>query len=194
MNILDLLCNVMTLTLHVATFQRRDVSTFRRHFDPPLERHDVGYKRRDIEFKSLWNVATLIFNVATSILTTLWNVVTLISNVATLIFAPLWNVATLISNVATLVITILWNVATLPCLRPKTPSFFLFYPTPLLLNPSFPVQLSTLTLAGVPNTPVGGQYTALQHPLCAPPSLSTPSHTQSTVRASHSHLGVLARD
>ena len=46
----SLLCNVATLSLNVAMFQRRDVTTSRRSYN------------------SFWNVATWSFNVATSIL------------------------------------------------------------------------------------------------------------------------------
>ena len=95
MCILSLLCNAATLALNVATLQRRDVSKLRRQFYPPLERRDVRFQRCDVDFELLWNVATLISNVATLIFYTLWNVATLISNVATLIFNILWNVATL---------------------------------------------------------------------------------------------------
>ena len=96
MNILGLLCNVATLALNVATLQRRDVSTSRCHFDPPLERRDDGYQRRDVDFNhSLERRDVDIQRRDVD-------------------FAPLWNIAMLIFNVATLIITILWNVATLP--------------------------------------------------------------------------------
>ena len=87
-------------------FQRRDVSTSRRQFDPSLVRRDVG-------LDPLWNVATLDPNVVTSFFVLLWNVVTLDPNIVTSFFVLLWNVATLDLNVVTLVLTTLWNVATL---------------------------------------------------------------------------------
>ena len=53
MNILGLLCNIATLALKVATLQRRDISTSRRPFDPPLERCDERSQRRDVDFTLL---------------------------------------------------------------------------------------------------------------------------------------------
>ena len=46
-------------------FQRRDVSTSRCQFVPPLERCNVGSQRHDVGLDLLWNVATLDPNVAT---------------------------------------------------------------------------------------------------------------------------------
>ena len=66
--ILGFLCHVAMLAFNVATSQRRDVSTSRRQFDPPLERRDVGSQRRDVGLDLLWNVATVDPNVATSFL------------------------------------------------------------------------------------------------------------------------------
>ena len=63
----SLFCNVATLSRNVATFQRRDVSTSRHPFSPPLSRRDVKFQRHDIDFKCLCHVATWIYNVATSI-------------------------------------------------------------------------------------------------------------------------------
>ena len=46
----SLLCKVATLDLNVATFQRRDVSTSQRQFYPSLERRDMRFERRDVDF------------------------------------------------------------------------------------------------------------------------------------------------
>ena len=88
MCILSLLCNV-------ATLQHRDISTSRRQFYPPLERRDVRFQRRDVDFEpplESRDVDIQRHDVD---------------------FEPLWNVATLISNVATLIVNLLWNIASL---------------------------------------------------------------------------------
>ena len=64
----SLLCNVATLALNIATLQCRDVAMSRRQFYPPLERRDMRFQRRNVDFEHLWNVATLISNVAMLIL------------------------------------------------------------------------------------------------------------------------------
>ena len=53
----SLLCNVATLSCNVTT-----------SILPFLERRDVEFQRRDVDFKCLCNVATWSFNVATLIL------------------------------------------------------------------------------------------------------------------------------
>ena len=66
--LLNILHFGLSLSRHNVGFQRHDVSTSRRQFDPPLERCDVGSQRRDVGLDLLWNVATLDPNVATSFL------------------------------------------------------------------------------------------------------------------------------
>ena len=76
----SLLCHVATLSRNVATFQRRNVATFQRRdvstsrrvnvvmsIFPSLSHRDMDLQRRDVNFKCLCHVTTLISNVATSI-------------------------------------------------------------------------------------------------------------------------------
>ena len=109
------LCNVATLALNDATFQRRDVSTSRRLFEPSLSRRDVDFhnslsrrdvdfQRRDVDFHNSLSRRDMDFQRRDVDFHNPLERRDVVSNVATWILMGLCHVATLLLNVATLLI------------------------------------------------------------------------------------------
>ena len=142
----------------------------------------MRFQRRDVDFELLWNVATLISNVATLIFNILWNVATLAST------SRRWKISSLeCRDVAP-------NVATLSCLRLNTPHFFAPTLPSSYLNPSVLCRAPTQTLARVHfltgRRPFFCPLTPSLTPL--PPSLSTNLSPLSLLAISTLYLSVIA--
>ena len=140
--ILSLLCNVATLALNVKTLQRRDVTTSRRQFYPPLERRDVDIQCRDVGKLSSLERHDVGLNVAT-----------------------LENVLSGTSRRCPKRHDVAPNVATLPCLWPKSPSFFVFTLLHYCLTLVLPVSAFHTDPCW---NPLPHQSEALRHLLIAP--------------------------
>ena len=102
----------------------------------------MRFQRRDVDFECLWNVATLISNVAT-----------------------LENFLCGMSRRCPERRDVALNVTTLFCLRPKTPHCFALTLPSSYLNPSVLCRAPTQPLPESTSSPVEDHSIALRHPL-----------------------------